>query len=109
MSRVREITSLTNDTIKAIRALNMKKAREETGTFLAEGLKFIGEDGLGIVLARDLFEDLVGDDDDLAAVPHQVLGELQRDDLGSPEGVEEPLGQDETTPADQVHATPPSS
>ena len=43
MGGVREITSLTNDTIKAIRALNMKKAREETGTFLAEGLKFIGE------------------------------------------------------------------
>jgi len=43
VSRVREITSLTNDTIKAIRALNMKKTREETSTFLAEGLKFIGE------------------------------------------------------------------
>ena len=43
MSREREITSLTNDTIKSIRALSMKKAREQTGTFLAEGLKFIGE------------------------------------------------------------------
>ena len=39
----REITSLTNDTVKAVRALHMRKEREATGTFLAEGLKFIGE------------------------------------------------------------------
>ena len=39
----RLITSLTNDTVKAVRALHMRKERETTGTFLAEGLKFIGE------------------------------------------------------------------
>jgi TrmH family RNA methyltransferase len=39
----RLITSLTNDTVKAVRALHMRKEREATGTFLAEGLKFIGE------------------------------------------------------------------
>ena len=39
----REITSLTNDTVKAVRALHMRKERETTGRFLAEGLKFIGE------------------------------------------------------------------
>ncbi|MGV3577400.1 TrmH family RNA methyltransferase [Brevundimonas sp.] len=39
----RVITSLTNDTVKAVRALNMRKEREITGEFLAEGLKFIGE------------------------------------------------------------------
>jgi TrmH family RNA methyltransferase len=39
----RLITSLTNDTVKAVRALHMRKQRETTGTFLAEGLKFIGE------------------------------------------------------------------
>jgi len=39
----REITSLTNDTVKAVRALHMRKERETTGLFLAEGLKFIGE------------------------------------------------------------------
>ena len=33
------ITSLTNDTVKAVRALHMRKEREETGLFLAEGLK----------------------------------------------------------------------
>ena len=39
----RLITSLTNDTVKAVRALHMRKERETTGLFLAEGLKFIGE------------------------------------------------------------------
>lgn len=39
----REITSLTNDTVKGVRALHMRKEREATGRFLAEGLKFIGE------------------------------------------------------------------
>lgn len=39
----RDITSLTNPTIKAVRALHMRKEREATGLFLAEGLKFIGE------------------------------------------------------------------
>jgi TrmH family RNA methyltransferase len=43
MSDERLITSLTNDTVKAVRALHMRKEREATGEFLAEGLKFIGE------------------------------------------------------------------
>lgn len=39
----RLITSLTNDTVKSVRALHMRKEREATGRFLSEGLKFIGE------------------------------------------------------------------
>ena len=39
----RAITSLTNPTVKAVRALHMRKAREETGLFLAEGLKIVTE------------------------------------------------------------------
>ncbi|MDO1558752.1 RNA methyltransferase [Brevundimonas sp. 2R-24] len=39
----RIIESLTNPTVKAVRALHMKKSREETGRFLSEGLKFVGE------------------------------------------------------------------
>ena len=39
----RQITSLSNDMVKAARALHMRKAREETGEFLAEGLKIITE------------------------------------------------------------------
>jgi len=39
--RVFEVTSLANPMIKDIRALALKKHREETGTFLAEGLKLV--------------------------------------------------------------------
>ena len=35
------ISSLTNDTVKAVRALHMRKAREDSGLFLAEGLKIV--------------------------------------------------------------------
>ena len=35
----RQVTSLTNPTVKAVRALHMRKEREQTGLFLAEGLK----------------------------------------------------------------------
>ena len=38
---IKQITSLTNQTIKDIRALHMRKEREATGTFLAEGLKIV--------------------------------------------------------------------
>lgn len=38
---IRQITSLTNDTIKSIRALHMRKTREDSKTFLSEGLKII--------------------------------------------------------------------
>jgi TrmH family RNA methyltransferase len=39
----RQVTSLTNPTVKAVRALHLRKEREETGLFLAEGLKLVGE------------------------------------------------------------------
>jgi TrmH family RNA methyltransferase len=39
----RLVTSLANDTVKAVRALHMRKEREETGLFLAEGLKIVLE------------------------------------------------------------------
>ena len=39
----RAITSLSNPTVKAVRALHMRKMREETGQFLAEGLKIVTE------------------------------------------------------------------
>jgi TrmH family RNA methyltransferase len=62
----RLITSLTNDTVKAVRALHMRKERETTGRFLAEGLKFIGE-ALDQKRAPKLL--LVGED----ARPHPLL------------------------------------
>ena len=39
----RAVTSLTNPTVKAVRALHLRKEREESGLFLAEGLKIITE------------------------------------------------------------------
>jgi len=39
----RAITSLTNPTVKAVRALHLRKDREATGQFLAEGLKIVTE------------------------------------------------------------------
>jgi len=38
---VKVVTSLNNDTVKAVRALHLRKAREESGLFLAEGLKIV--------------------------------------------------------------------
>lgn len=46
MNSPKVITSLTNDRIKAIRALEMRKARKETGLFVAEGTALL-------VTARD--------------------------------------------------------
>ena len=39
----RAVTSLTNPTVKAARALHLRKEREVTGLFLAEGLKIVTE------------------------------------------------------------------
>jgi len=39
----RVITSLSNDTVKAVRALHMRKERDATGLFVAEGLKNVIE------------------------------------------------------------------
>ena len=38
---VRAISSLTNPTVKAVRALHLRKEREESGLFLSEGLKIV--------------------------------------------------------------------
>lgn len=39
----RVVTSLTNPTVKAVRALHLRKEREATGLFVAEGLKIVTE------------------------------------------------------------------
>lgn len=39
----RTITSLSNETVKRVRALHMRKERDETGLFVAEGLKNVIE------------------------------------------------------------------
>lgn len=39
----RRVTSLTNPLVKAVRSLHQRKTREESGQFVAEGLKFVLE------------------------------------------------------------------
>lgn len=51
MAHVLEVTSLTNPRVKAIAALGMKKARAESGLFVAEGLEFVG---LGLTAGWEL-------------------------------------------------------
>ena len=41
MTAPRPITSLANDRVKFIRALDMRKTRKETGVFVAEGLSIL--------------------------------------------------------------------
>src|ERR1044072_3402656 len=41
VGQVKEVTSLANPIIKDIKALTNKKSREESGTFMAEGLKLV--------------------------------------------------------------------
>jgi TrmH family RNA methyltransferase len=41
VGQVKEVTSLANPIVKDIKALTQKKSREETGTFMAEGLKLV--------------------------------------------------------------------
>ncbi len=41
VGQVKEITSLANPVVKDIKALAMKKHRDESGTFVAEGLKLV--------------------------------------------------------------------
>ncbi|SOC83727.1 RNA methyltransferase, TrmH family [Ensifer adhaerens] len=41
VGQVKEVTSLANPIIKDIKALSQKKGREETGAFMAEGLKLV--------------------------------------------------------------------
>jgi len=45
----RAVTSLTNPAVKAVRALHLRKEREATGLFVAEGLKTVTE---GVELGR---------------------------------------------------------
>jgi TrmH family RNA methyltransferase len=40
---IRTVTSLSNPTVKAVRALHLRKERDETGLFVAEGLKNVIE------------------------------------------------------------------
>ena len=50
---MKEITSVHNPTAQSLRALSTAKERRETGLFLAEGVKLVGE-ALSLGLCRTL-------------------------------------------------------
>jgi RNA methyltransferase, TrmH family len=95
MNAPRHITSLTNDRIKFIRALDMRKTRKESGLFVAEGLSILmtaREHGLtpetlvylaGSAeqgLARGLVHGALAGGAECLEVSAQVLGKLAEKD-----------------------------
>ncbi|MEO0466780.1 MAG: RNA methyltransferase, partial [Pseudomonadota bacterium] len=95
-SSITEITSLTNPRVKALRALERKKARQESGLFLAEGPRLVQQgidagwalDTLVVVAARALDRDYVSDlakraeslGASVMAVPDRVMAKIARKD-----------------------------
>lgn len=94
-SSITEITSLTNPRVKALRALERKKARQESGLFLAEGPRLV-QQGIDagwaldtlVVAARALDRDYVSDlakraeslGASVMAVPDRVMAKIARKD-----------------------------
>ncbi len=74
MREARVVTSLTNPTVKAVRGLHLRKEREESGLFLAEGLKIVTE-ALDLGFAPKTL--LVSID----ARPHPLLDRARRETL----------------------------
>ena len=68
---IREITSLANDTVKMVRSLHLRKDREASGLFLAEGLK-IATEAMQLGYAPQVL--MFGPD----AAAHPILQQLAR-------------------------------
>ncbi|MGA9659399.1 MAG: RNA methyltransferase [Asticcacaulis sp.] len=92
---IKQITSLTNQTVKDIRALHMRKEREATGTFLAEGLKIIidaldqgisprilvyGEDTEYHPLLRRAIDETLKAEGEVLEVTREILKKISRKD-----------------------------
>ncbi|MFM8376915.1 MAG: hypothetical protein ACKN9P_12820, partial [Phenylobacterium sp.] len=67
----RLVTSLTNPLVKAVRALHLRKARDESGQFVAEGLKFVIE-----AIELDRFPEILLYGPEAAG--HPLLGRARR-------------------------------
>ena len=91
----RQITSLTNPTVKAVRSLHLRKDREESGLFLAEGLKIVidaidlghaprilmyGPDGAGHPLLRKAVAATQGAGGEVIEVSREVLEKVSKRD-----------------------------
>ena len=91
----RAVTSLTNPTVKAVRALHLRKEREETGLFVAEGLKIVtdavelghaprilmyGQDAQSHPLLRRAIEATGAAHGEVLEVTHDILAKVSRRD-----------------------------
>ena len=91
----RAVTSLTNPTVKAVRALHLRKEREETGLFVAEGLKIVtdavelghaprilmyGQDAQSHPLLRRAIEATRAGHGEVIEVTHDILSKVSRRD-----------------------------
>jgi len=91
----RAISSLTNPTVKAVRALHMRKEREESGRFVAEGLKIVteavelgraprvlmyGREAEGHPLLKQAIQATTKARGEVIEVTHEVLAKVSRRD-----------------------------
>jgi TrmH family RNA methyltransferase len=89
----RTITSLSNDTVKRVRALHMRKERDETGLFVAEGLKNViegvdtghapkilmhGPDAAGHSMMRKAVAATLAARGEVIEVTHDILAKVSR-------------------------------
>ncbi|WP_395671831.1 TrmH family RNA methyltransferase [Phenylobacterium sp.] len=92
---VKTVTSLSNATVKAVRALHLRKDRDETGLFLAEGLKHVtegvelgqaprilmyGPDAAGHPLLRKAAEATRAARGEVVEVNHEILAKVSKRD-----------------------------
>ena len=92
---MRQITSVSNPAIKALRGLHERKHRRQTGQFLAEGVRIVTEAAeLGWLvetlvfldgqdtdpMIRRLIDRAASDDADIIAVTAPVLAKISRKD-----------------------------
>jgi TrmH family RNA methyltransferase len=91
----RTVTSLSNPTVKAVRALHLRKARDETGLFVAEGLKAVtegietghvpaillhGPEAAGHPLTRAAVAATLAAQGEVIEVTHDILAKVSRRD-----------------------------
>ncbi|WP_442958003.1 TrmH family RNA methyltransferase [Phenylobacterium sp.] len=89
----RAISSLQNPTVKAVRALHMRKERDETGLFVAEGLKNViegidtghaprilmhGPDAAAHPMMRKAVQATQGSGGEVIEVTHDILAKVSR-------------------------------
>lgn len=91
----RAVTSLTNPTVKAVRALHMRKERDQTNLFLAEGLKIVidavelgrapevlmyGPEAMGHPMLRKAVEATAASGGQIVEVTRDILEKVSRRD-----------------------------